>query len=61
MSYLNPIYQFGITKFSESVMKAGVDGIVIPDLPFEQSRKINQLFNKNNIYLINMLTPTTSK
>ena len=61
MSYLNPIYQFGITKFSESVMKAGVDGIVIPDLPFEQSRKINQIFNNNNIYLINMLTPTSSK
>ena len=61
MSYLNPIYQFGIIKFSESVMKAGVDGIVIPDLPFEQSRKINRIFNNNNIYLINMLTPTTPK
>ena len=61
MSYLNPIYQFGITKFAESAMKAGVDGIVIPDLPFEQSGKINQIFSNNNIYLINMLTPTTSK
>lgn len=61
MSYLNPIYQFGITKFSENAMKAGVDGIVIPDLPFEQSKKINQILNNNNVYLINMLTPATSK
>ena len=61
MSYLNPIYQFGIEKFSYIAMQAGVDGIVIPDLPFEQSRKINQIFNDNNIYLINMLTPATSK
>ena len=61
MSYLNPIYQFGITKFSENAIKAGVDGIVIPDLPFEQSKKINQILNNNNVYLINMLTPATSK
>ena len=61
MSYLNPIYQFGITKFSENAMKAGVDGIVIPDLPFEQSKKINEILNNNNVYLINMLTPATSK
>ena len=61
MSYLNPVYQFGITKFSEHAMQAGVDGIVIPDLPFEQSKKINQILNNNNIYLINMITPATSK
>ena len=34
MGYLNPIMQYGIEKFCASCVEAGVDGMIIPDLPY---------------------------
>ena len=37
MGYINPILKFGLTKFTKSCSKAGVDGLIIPDLPPEEA------------------------
>tara|TARA_Y100001936_G_scaffold211855_1_gene219573 strand:+ start:113 stop:913 length:801 start_codon:yes stop_codon:yes gene_type:complete len=61
MSYLNLIYQYGITNFSKKAKSNGVDALVIPDLPFEESEKIKTILDNQNIHLIYMVTPTSSK
>jgi tryptophan synthase alpha chain len=36
MGYLNPVMQFGIEKFCKKAAEAGIDGIILPDLPFDE-------------------------
>ena len=60
MSYLNPINKYGMSKFFSDARKAGVDGIIIPDIIFEESREIETISRKYNIPLIYLVAPTTS-
>lgn len=59
MSYLNPIMQFGIEKFCSECSHVQVDGIIIPDLPYEEWDMIEGDLKKNNIALIPLVTPTS--
>lgn len=36
MSYINPIFQYGIEKFARDCLASGVDGVIIPDIPMEE-------------------------
>ncbi|MDP4086396.1 MAG: tryptophan synthase subunit alpha [Bacillota bacterium] len=59
MTYLNPIYSYGIQRFVENIQIAGVDGCIIPDLPLEEEEIIVPMLNKANIQLIRLVTLTT--
>jgi tryptophan synthase alpha chain len=59
MTYLNPIYSFGIEKFVHEIKKAGVDGCIIPDLPIEEEGIISHLLSEADIELIRFVTMTT--
>ena len=59
LSYWNPIYQYGPGAFFRRAVKCGVDGVVIPDLPFEEKRPFYQAAEKNGLLLIDFLTPLT--
>ncbi|MCM8777976.1 MAG: tryptophan synthase subunit alpha [Candidatus Omnitrophica bacterium] len=59
MTYYNPVYRYGIEKFSKRCAQTGVSGIIIPDLPFEESKDVREALKKQNVYLINLLTPFT--
>ena len=62
MGYLNPILQFGIEKFCIKSKEIGIDGLIIPDLPIEIFiDEYKDLFNKNNLYNIFLITPQTSE
>jgi len=63
ISYLNPIVQYGIDKFFHAASKYGVKGIVIPDIPFDSKdyKNIYNISKENNISIINLITPATSK
>lgn len=60
MSYLNPIYNFGLVKFAKKCRKVGVDGVIIPDLIFEESQKWKKIAAKANLATIFLVTPTTT-
>ncbi len=60
MSYLNLIFQYGIERFAQNASTYGIDGIVIPDLPYDESLNIKKSLETHNIYLINIVTPTSS-
>ncbi len=60
MSYLNPILAFGPDRFFQDMAKALLAGIIIPDLPVEESTEFTGLAKKYHLALIQMAAPTSS-
>jgi tryptophan synthase alpha chain len=61
MGYLNPVLQFGIEKFCKTAAEAGIDGVILPDLPLQECLDHYQpLFQQNNLSNIFLITPQTS-
>ena len=60
MGYMNPFLKYGLTKFVEEAVYAGADGLIIPDLPTEESSEFNALCRSKNLYLIPLLAPTST-
>ena len=61
LSYYNPILTMGLDRFLEKARESGVDGIVVPDLPVEESYEFRNLALKHNIDNIYLVAPNTSK
>jgi tryptophan synthase alpha chain len=59
MTYLNPIYSYGIDEFVFDIKDAGVDGCIIPDLPIEEEGMIAPQLKQANVELIRLVTLTT--
>jgi tryptophan synthase alpha chain len=61
MGYINPIVQYGVENFCKKAAEAGVDGIIVPDLPiYEYEFMYSQFFLDNNLSNIFLVTPQTS-
>ena len=61
MGYANPIYAYGIEKFAADAHSAGVDGLIIADLPPEEDSELRAATQKHGIDIIRLVTPTTDK
>jgi len=62
MGYMNPVLQYGMEKFCNDAAKAGIDGIILPDLPrYEFEKEYRQYFIKNDLKFIFLVTPETSE
>ncbi len=59
MGYFNPIYNYGIDNFVLNSKKAGVDGLIVVDLPPEADKELCKPALKNNIDFIRLATPIT--
>ncbi len=60
MGYINPVLKYGIEKFVADCAAIGVDGVIIPDLPFEMYReKYKELFESSGIANIFLIAPQT--
>ncbi|MDO8886653.1 tryptophan synthase subunit alpha [Candidatus Oleimmundimicrobium sp.] len=60
MTYYNTIYRYGEKKFAEEAAYAGVDGLIVPDLPPEEARSWRALAKKNALDTIFLISPTSS-
>jgi tryptophan synthase alpha chain len=58
-SYYSPILKYGLQAFYEDAVRAGADGLLVPDLPFEESDEMTSLRHDENFDLIRLITPTT--
>ncbi len=61
LSYYNPIFAMGLDRFLRKARESGVDGIVVPDLPVEESDEFRNLALKHDIDNIYLAAPNTSK
>jgi tryptophan synthase alpha chain len=60
MTYLNPIFHYGLKHFAAAARRAGVDGLVVPDLPPEEGRAISALMRAEGLDLIYLVAPTST-
>lgn len=62
MGYLNPVMQYGVEAFVRDAANAGVDGLIVPDLPvYEYEEQYQQLFEAHNLCNTFLISPTTSE
>ena len=59
--FFNLIYQSGENNFLKNCKDAGVDGLIIVDLPYPENKNFARKCKKNSIYFIQLVSPTTSK
>ena len=62
MGYFNPILQFGVESFCKKCKEAGIDGLIIPDLPLEEYElQYKEIFQKYDLLPVFLITPQTSE
>lgn len=59
LSYLNPIFCYGLDAFFQRCAQVGIDGIIIPDLPYEERDELLPFAQKHQVDLISMIAPTS--
>jgi tryptophan synthase alpha chain len=61
MGYLNPVMQYGFENFCRDCVRVGVDGIILPDLPFsDYEREYKPIADRYGLCMIMLITPETS-
>lgn len=61
LTYLNPVFHYGYEEFLSKCNEVGIDGIIIPDLPYEEKGEINEVAKKHDIDIISMIAPTSKQ
>ena len=59
MTYANPIYVYGKERFMKRCAEVGIDGVIVPDIPFEEKAELSGICKENGIDLISMIAPTS--
>ncbi|MEA2018738.1 MAG: tryptophan synthase subunit alpha [Campylobacterota bacterium] len=60
MGYMNPFFHYGIEEFLQKGEEFGINGSIIPDLPYEEAKAYKDIFEKYNQSLIDFVAPTDS-
>lgn len=59
LTYLNPVFSYGADAFFKRSAEAGLDGIIIPDMPFEEKGEVSESANTYGIDVISLIAPTS--
>lgn len=59
MTYTNIVFSYGAEKFFSNCKKVGIDGIILPDLPYEEKDEFLPICRKYDIDLISLIAPTS--
>lgn len=61
MTYVNPIFTYGTEKFMNNCKMAGIDAVIVPDVPFEEKNELKPYCDQYGITLISMIAPTSKE
>lgn len=61
MTYMNPIYVYGTERFMKRCAEVGIDGVIVPDVPFEEKAEHYDYCKAVGIDLISMIAPTSEE
>lgn len=61
MTYINPVFTYGKERFMKRCKEVGVDGIIVPDLPYEEKEELEAVCDHYEVDLISMITPTSKQ
>ncbi|MCI9490376.1 MAG: tryptophan synthase subunit alpha [Dorea sp.] len=59
LTYLNPIYTYGKERFMKRCAECGIDGIIVPDLPYEEREELIPVCDECGVDLIRLIAPTS--
>ena len=59
MTYFNIVLKYGVLRFVRDAKAVGVDGLIVPDLPMEESEELSRITSKEDFSLIMLTAPTT--
>ncbi|MDR1804375.1 MAG: tryptophan synthase subunit alpha [Treponema sp.] len=59
MTYLNPVFHYGYDAFFKRAAAAGLDGIIVPDLPHEEQAPVREAASKYGVDLVSLIAPTS--
>ncbi len=59
LTYANPIYTYGAEKFFAKCEETGIDGVIIPDIPYEEREEMRPYSEPHNIALVPLIAPTS--
>jgi tryptophan synthase alpha chain len=60
MGYFNPLLQYGLAAFCRDARSAGVDGLIVPDLPPEEGEALRRFSKRQRLSLVYMIAPTST-
>lgn len=59
MTYANVVFSYGCEKFAQKAADAGMDGLILPDVPYEEKEEFTEVFDRYGLDLISMIAPTS--
>lgn len=59
MTYANVVYSYGAERFLSACREIGIDGLILPDIPFEEKEEFISVCRENEVDLISMIAPTS--
>lgn len=61
MGYANPFFYYGYDKFFKRCQEVGIQGAIIPDIPFEEKHEVSDVAEKYGVTIISMIAPTSEQ
>ena len=61
MTYANVVFSYGAEQFISICKEIGIDGIILPDLPFEEKEEFQPLCKKYDVALVSLIAPTSKQ
>jgi len=59
MTYLNVLFKYGYDKFLQKAKNAGISGVIIPDMPFEEKDELQSVAKNYDIEVVSLIAPTS--
>ncbi len=61
LTYLNPVFNYGYEQFFTRCKEVGIDGIIIPDMPYEERGELLSFASNNEVDVISLIAPTSDE
>ncbi|MCQ2473916.1 MAG: tryptophan synthase subunit alpha [Saccharofermentans sp.] len=61
MTYANVVFSYGIERFCQKAKELGVDGMILPDVPYEEKDEFDAICKKYDLDLISLIAPTSNE
>ena len=61
MGYMNPFLQYGLKRLAKDAARAGVHGLIVPDLPYDEAEGMRNILREQGLALIALVGPNTSE
>ena len=59
LTYLNPIFTYGKERFMERCRECGIQGVIVPDMPFEEKWELREVCREYGVEIISLIAPTS--